>query len=284
MKAVGDCMESIRVLLVDDDPAVLEMMQIALESRQFKVTPVAGVAEALTRINTDTFDVLVTDQRMPGEADGFTLVSAMRNAQPNALTIVTSGSPDTHAAIEAIVRQADEILAKPVDIRALGELIKNRVAIRKSSTRKSKDSVATILNRETESIIADWLRRLKEDELLSTVQPDDDERIGHLPRLLHDLVVRLGMSQSPAYRHAKISASAAEHGMLRFSQGYSIEMIVDESRLLQVSIFHGLHNNLHRVDLRTLLIDVMTVADEVDSQLRQSIGTYLQYARTQPAA
>ena len=79
-ESCGDCIESVRVLLVDDDLAVLEMMQIALESRQFEVTPVAGVAEALTRINTDTFDVLVTDQRMPGDADGFTLVSAMRNA------------------------------------------------------------------------------------------------------------------------------------------------------------------------------------------------------------
>ncbi len=62
-------MEPIRVLLVDDDNAVLDMMQAALESRRFKVTPVAGVAEALGRINTDKFDVLITDQRMPGDAD-----------------------------------------------------------------------------------------------------------------------------------------------------------------------------------------------------------------------
>ncbi len=72
--------------------------------------------------------------------------------------------------------------------------------------------------------------------------------------------------------------------MLRYSQGYSIEMIVDESRLLQVSIFHELHNNLNRVDLSTLLIDVMTIADEVDSQLRQSISGYLEHARSLPAA
>ena len=80
-QVVGDDMEPIRVLLVDDDQAVLEMMQRGLESQRFKVTPVTGVAEALARINTDTFDVLVTDQRMPGLADGFTLVSAMRSAQ-----------------------------------------------------------------------------------------------------------------------------------------------------------------------------------------------------------
>ena len=134
-QVMGDDMEPIRVLLVDDDQAVLELMQRGLESQRFKVTPVTGVAEALVRINTDTFDVLVTDQRMPGPADGFTLVSAMRSAQPEVLTVVTSGNPDTQAAMAAIVLQADEILMKPHDVRVLGELINKRMATHKGSTR-----------------------------------------------------------------------------------------------------------------------------------------------------
>jgi len=260
------------------------MMQVALESRQFKVTPVAGVADALRCINTHTFDVLVTDQRMPGEADGFTLVSAMRSAQPDALTVVTSGNPDKQAAMAAIVLQADEIWEKPLDVSALGELIHKRVSSRKGSTRKTRDTVTAILERQATSIIADWLRRLKQDEILGRVQLDDNDRIAHLPRLMQDLVDRLRVAQMPTNKHARISQSAAEHGMLRYSQGYSIEMIVDESRLLQVSIFHELHNNLNRVDLSTLLIDVMTIADEVDSQLKQSLGGYLNHARSVPAA
>ena len=243
------------------------------------------MAEALARINTDTFDVLVTDQRMPGPADGFTLVSAMRSAQPEVLTVVTSGNPDTQAAMAAIVLQADEILMKPHDVRVLGELIRKRMATHKGSARTARESVAAILKREATAIIADWLgKRLKEDEVLSSVLLDDGDRIGHLPRLLQDLVSRLNASQLLTNKHARISAYAAEHGTLCFSQGYSIEMIVDESRLLQVSIFHGLHNNLHCVDLGTLLVDVMTIADEVDSQLRESIGSYLQHAGRQPAA
>jgi len=277
-------MEPIRVLLVDDDKDVLDMMQVALESRQFKVTPVAGVADALRCINTHTFDVLVTDQRMPGEADGFTLVSAMRSAQPDALTVVTSGNPDKQAAMAAIVLQADEIWEKPLDVSALGELIHKRVSSRKGSTRKTRDTVTAILERQATSIIADWLRRLKQDEILGRVQLDDSDRIAHLPRLMQDLVDRLRVAQMPPNKHARISQSAAEHGMLRYSQGYSVEMIVDESRLLQVSIFHELHNNLNRLDLSTLLIDVMTIADEVDSQLKQSIGGYLNHARSVPAA
>jgi len=51
-----------------------------------------------------------------------------------------------------------------------------------------------------------------------------------------------------------------------------------------VSLFHALHNNLRRIDLSRMLVDVMTIADEVDSQLRQSIGGYLKLSRSMPAA
>ena len=51
-------------------------------------------------------------------------------------------------------------------------------------------------------------------------------------------------------------------------------MIVEESRILQVSIFQTLQNSLTTVDFSLLLIDVMTIADEVDSQLKQTIVSF----------
>ena len=61
---------------------------------------------------------------------------------------------------------------------------------------------------------------------------------------------------------------------VRRMQGYSIPMIIEESRMLQVSIFHTLQTNLDVVDFSMLLIDVMTIADEVDSQLKQTIVSF----------
>jgi hypothetical protein len=52
-------------------------------------------------------------------------------------------------------------------------------------------------------------------------------------------------------------------------------MVVEESRILQVSIFNTLQNNLGRVDFGTALLDVMTIADEVDSRLKHAmLGFY----------
>jgi electron transfer flavoprotein alpha/beta subunit len=56
--------------------------------------------------------------------------------------------------------------------------------------------------------------------------------------------------------------------------GYSAAMLVEESRMLQVSIFQTLQNNLANIDFSLLLIGVMTIADEIDSQLGQAMASF----------
>jgi hypothetical protein len=62
---------------------------------------------------------------------------------------------------------------------------------------------------------------------------------------------------------------------MRRKQGYSAAMLVEESRMLQVSIFQTLQHNLQKVDFSLLLLDVMVIADEVDSQLAQAMASYV---------
>jgi hypothetical protein len=73
---------------------------------------------------------------------------------------------------------------------------------------------------------------------------------------------------------APFSTAAREHGQLRRKQGYSPAMVVEESRILQVSIFNTIQNNLGSVDFSRVLLDVITIADEVDSQLKQAMLSY----------
>jgi hypothetical protein len=51
--------------------------------------------------------------------------------------------------------------------------------------------------------------------------------------------------------------------------------VVEESRILQVSIFSTLQRNLRNVDFSQVLQDVVTIADEVDSQLKQALVSYV---------
>jgi hypothetical protein len=72
-----------------------------------------------------------------------------------------------------------------------------------------------------------------------------------------------------------MSLAARDHGDMRRAQGYTAPMVVEESRILQVSIFRTLQKNLRSVDFSQLLLDVVTIADEVDSQLKQAMISYV---------
>jgi hypothetical protein len=61
-------------------------------------------------------------------------------------------------------------------------------------------------------------------------------------------------------------------------------MLVHESRLLQVAIFGTLQKNLNHLDFSLLLPDVMAVADEIDSQLTQSVESYMKLMSKAAAA
>jgi len=93
-------------------------------------------------------------------------------------------------------------------------------------------------------------------------------------QLFRDLVYRLN-NPLPLGSRALISPSAAEHGIFRRHQGYTAAMMVEESRMLQVSIFQTLQNNMDRVNFSSVLVSVMAIADEVDSQLAQAMTSYI---------
>ena len=61
-------------------------------------------------------------------------------------------------------------------------------------------------------------------------------------------------------------------------------MLLHESRMLQVTIFGTLRGDLHHLDFSLLIPDVMTIADEVDSQLTQSMDSYMKVIRKSVAA
>ena len=266
-------MALIKILLVDDDELVRVTLCEVLEQNGFAVTSAANVSEALKHISSGTFEVLLSDLHMPGAGDGLTVVSAMRHANPKAVTILLSAFPEMNAAAHAILLQADEILVKPMDVTELLNAIKQRLASGSRATRVV-ETVAAILERSAENTIGDWYKRIETDKKVMSISMSYEQRCGHLPQLFQDLVSRL-LSSKPIGSKELVSDTAAEHGLNRRRQGYTAAMMVEESRMLQVSIFDMLQQNLASIDFSVLLIGVMTIADEIDSQLCQAMDSYI---------
>lgn len=133
------------------------------------------------------------------------------------------------------------------------------------------ESVAQIIDREQQNIINEWMQKVENQADLAAIPLSFQERTEHLPRLLHDLVARLNSNTGTK---APISDAAGHHGARRREQGYSVAMVVEESRILQVCLFTTLHTHSNRLEFSELLPDVVTIADEVDAQLKQQMLRY----------
>jgi CheY-like chemotaxis protein len=266
-------MTETRILLVDDDVVVRMALTGLLEQSGFAVTTAANVPEALKLITgSETYDVLLSDLHMPGAGDGLTVVSAMRHANPQAVTFLLSAFPEMAAAVAAILQQADEILVKPIEITSLIQVIRERVA-RGPHRKREIETVASILERSIPGTIREWNQRVETQPALMAIPMSCEQRCSHLSVLFRDLILRLHSSQ-PIGAKALPPSGAAEHGANRFRQGYTAWMLVEEARILQVSIFHTLQRNLASIDHSVLLVGVMTIADEIDAQLSRAVESY----------
>jgi RsbT co-antagonist protein rsbRD N-terminal domain len=142
----------------------------------------------------------------------------------------------------------------------------------KSAGAVAVENVADILERDLDAVIREWLMRVDKEPELTAIPLSFEDRTGHLPQLLRDVIVRLRLDDETK---APISEAAAHHGDLRAQQGYTVAMAVEESRLLQVSIFTTLHKSQSHLEFDTVLPAVVTIADEVDAQLKQQMLRFM---------
>src|SRR6202453_4717964 len=194
------------ILLVDDDEIIRSALRDLLSHKGFIVTVADSVVGALKLINSQRFDVLLTDLHMPGAGDGLTVVSAMRHVSPTTVTILLSSFPEMEAAAHAIRSQTDDILFKPMEISALVEAITTRFSQGPGSSRII-ETVATILERSAPQCIEEWFDQVQADSELTKVPMTREERCSHLPQVFRDLVGRLNASQ-PIGTKTSFSAAA----------------------------------------------------------------------------
>jgi len=141
-----------------------------------------------------------------------------------------------------------------------------------------KYDVASVLERETQATISDWYALVEAEPELALIPLSREDRCMHLPEMFRDLVSRI-RHPLPLGTRALTSSAARNHGCLRRDQGYTAAMLVVESRMLQVSIFKTLQLHVEDTKPGVLLMYIMAIADEVDSQLAQAMKSYISEAK-----
>jgi DNA-binding NtrC family response regulator len=113
---------------VDDEEAIRFTLGAILRKHDFEVSTAASVAEALQKITSEKFDVLLSDLNIGNPGDGLTVISAMLRTQPEAVTMILTGYPAFETALEAIRQQVDDYIVKPASIPVLVSTIESKLA------------------------------------------------------------------------------------------------------------------------------------------------------------
>jgi DNA-binding NtrC family response regulator len=107
-----------RLLVLDDDPGVVDFLRDSLTDRGFAVTGFTSPAAALARIRSEPFDLVITDVEMP-EMRGTDLLSAILQERPDQLVMLITAFGSIELAVATVRAGACDFLAKPFKIEAL---------------------------------------------------------------------------------------------------------------------------------------------------------------------
>jgi ActR/RegA family two-component response regulator len=261
-------------LFVDDEPNIRLTLSTVLEQQGFQVTAAATVPEALALIAAQEYEILIADLNIGEPGDGFTVVSAMRRTQPEAVTIILTGFPAFESALRAIREQVDDFITKPADLMELINILRERMAKRKKHEPMPAKRLRQIIQENKENIINEWLRMVEENREIRSLPLARDDRLNHLPEVIDEILrARTSENESPSEQALK---AAEMHGVRRREQGYSIPMILEEGRILHYVISECTRRNLLVVDISYLILDLNEVSDRIHWLVQESVKAFLQ--------
>jgi response regulator RpfG family c-di-GMP phosphodiesterase len=105
---------AVRVLIVDDDPALRKILSVMLTHADFRCRTAACGEEALGLLESEPTDVVISDLRMPG-ISGMDLLIEVRERYPHLAFLMVTGQDETRVGVRAMQLGADDYLLKPFD-------------------------------------------------------------------------------------------------------------------------------------------------------------------------
>src|SRR5262245_22987905 len=247
-----------KVLFVDDDESIRQTLPRILTAEGFDCVTCATVPEAIAEINRQQFDILLSDLNVGEPGDGFIVVGAMRRVQPHARTYILTGYPDFASALEAIRRQVDDYIVKPADIPSLLKTLR-ATPERSRPLLAGGKRASTLIRENAERIIERWAEETERDPELKQLRLARNSRIDHLPGLLQQLANRV--DKKPDVNDRQGMESARAHGQTRRMQGFSIPLIVAESRILYSIIADTVQSHLAEMDISSIIPDLTLISE-----------------------
>ena len=133
-----------RILVVDDDESITNTMKAILEDEGYIVDLAANGREAIKKTEETAYNVALLDIRLP-DMEGVELLKLMNDAVPRTRKIMVTGYPSMQNAINALNKNADVYLIKPVDIEKLLNTVKEQLKLQENEREFSEQKVAEFI-------------------------------------------------------------------------------------------------------------------------------------------
>src|SRR6266508_1814045 len=117
-------MAKARVLVVDDEKSMRDLLSITLEKEGYDVATAAGGEPAIEALRRDPTDVVITDLRMP-KVDGLQVLRTAKEISPDMAVIVVTAVASTETAVEAMKLGAYDYITKPFKLDEVSLIVRN---------------------------------------------------------------------------------------------------------------------------------------------------------------
>ena len=134
-----------KILIVDDDETIRTTMKAILEEEGYKVDLAGSGKEGIQKTNEHAYNIALLDIRLP-DMEGVKLLKLMKDTMPRTRKIMVTGYPSTQNAIEALNKNADAYLIKPVDIEKLLSTIKEQLRLQEEEREFNEEKVAEFID------------------------------------------------------------------------------------------------------------------------------------------
>jgi two-component system response regulator PilR (NtrC family) len=282
-------MPETRVLVVDDERSMRELLSITLRQAGYEVTLAEGGAAAIERVRRETFDLVVTDLRMQ-ETDGMAVLRAVQEHTPDTVVVVVTAYASTETAVEAMKLGAYDYVTKPFKLDEI------RVTLANALERKRLKDENRALRRQLikagpfDGFVGRSARMLavfdtirKTGDSASTVMVTGESGTGKelVARAIHDASGRRGgpfvsvncgavpetLMEAELFGHVKgafTGAVASSEGLFASANGGTLflDEITEIAPSLQVKLLRAIQERqIRRIgDVKDVAIDVRLVA------------------------
>lgn len=113
-----------KILVVDDEESILELCTRVLSIEGYDVVKASHYKEAMEQLNSQKFDLVVTDVKMPGKS-GLELIKELRSTRPELPTVIITGHGTMDTAMESLKLGVGGFVVKPFTSEELTSAVKN---------------------------------------------------------------------------------------------------------------------------------------------------------------